>query len=168
MSMDRAKEIVRLHGQIGDALRLTVENAIRIGQLLTEQKKELGHGKFGVWLKRHVPAFSRATVTNYMRLYDDREKIKLLKISKLKDAYALIYNRPQPRRKPKPEDDPADDPPDEFEVTFKLTEDEAAAFGDLIDKLAQLKPFDPGKAKDHRWAVVLAAMEFAYKECNGG
>ena len=41
--MDRLTEIVQLHNEVGEGLRITIQKAIRIGELLIEQKAECGH-----------------------------------------------------------------------------------------------------------------------------
>jgi hypothetical protein len=41
-----ASEINRLHGEICQAARTTIEKAIRIGELLAEQKAGLKHGQW--------------------------------------------------------------------------------------------------------------------------
>ena len=43
----RAQEIVGLNNEITAHLKASLEKAIHLGQLLTEQKTELKHGEFG-------------------------------------------------------------------------------------------------------------------------
>jgi Protein of unknown function (DUF3102) len=82
-------EINRLHAEICQAARTTIEKAIRIGELLTEQKATLKHGEWLPWLKANVE-FSRQTADNYRRVYEKREDIKLLNVGNLTDAYRLL------------------------------------------------------------------------------
>jgi len=91
MDLDKTKiqEIVRLHSEVAGHLRQSLEKAIRIGQLLTEQKQASGHGEFGLWLEANIP-FTDRTARNYMRLYRERDRIKTETISDLKGAYALL------------------------------------------------------------------------------
>ena len=84
-----ASEINRLHGEICQAARTTIEKAIRIGELLTEQKAGLKHGEWLPWLKANVE-FSRQTADNYRRVYEKREDLKLLNVGNLTDAYRLL------------------------------------------------------------------------------
>jgi hypothetical protein len=46
----RATEIKKLHDELMAIARTSIEKAIRIGKLLTEQKSELPHGQFLPWL----------------------------------------------------------------------------------------------------------------------
>jgi len=85
----RTQEIVQLHGEIAGHLKMSLDKAIRIGQLLTEQKNALKHGEFQSWLEANIP-FSDRTARNYMRLYRERDRIKTEIVSDLKGAYALL------------------------------------------------------------------------------
>jgi hypothetical protein len=58
-------EINRLHAEICDAARTGIDRAARIGELLTEQKSALGHGKWLAWLRANVQ-FSRQTADNFI------------------------------------------------------------------------------------------------------
>jgi Protein of unknown function (DUF3102) len=82
-------EINRLHAEICQAARTTIDKAIRIGELLAEQKEALKHGEWLPWLKANVE-FSRQTADNYRRVYEKREDIKLLSVGNLTDAYRLL------------------------------------------------------------------------------
>ena len=42
----KVQEITQLHNEIGGYLKMSLEKAIRIGQLLTEQKDSMEHGGF--------------------------------------------------------------------------------------------------------------------------
>ncbi len=85
----RTQEIVRLHSEVVGHLKQSLEKAIRIGQLLSEQKEFLKHGEFTPWLESNIP-FTDRTARNYMRLYRERDRIKTETISDLKGAYALL------------------------------------------------------------------------------
>src|SRR5262245_35586511 len=50
----RAQKINKLHDGIIDALRKSVDKAIEIGELLTEQKAALAHGEWLPWLKANI------------------------------------------------------------------------------------------------------------------
>lgn len=71
----RIEEINHLHAEVETHLKMTVEGAIRIGELLTEQKKSLKHGEFLSWLKLNI-SFSRRTATRYMKIYKGRDRFK--------------------------------------------------------------------------------------------
>jgi len=62
-----APEINRLHSEICQAARTTIDKAIRIGELLTEQKASLKHGEWLPWLRDKCEIRER-TAHLYMRL----------------------------------------------------------------------------------------------------
>ena len=64
----RIQEIVQLHNEIGELLMGTLPRGIRIGELLTEQKADLGHGAFLPWVEDSLP-FSIRTAQNYMKIF---------------------------------------------------------------------------------------------------
>jgi len=88
----RTQEIVTLHQEIVGHLRQSLDKAIRIGQLLTEQKDSLKHGEFTPWLRANVP-FTDRTARNYMRLYREKDRIKTESISDLNGAYFLLADQ---------------------------------------------------------------------------
>jgi hypothetical protein len=89
---DVTEEINRLHGEIVEFGRVTLEKAFRIGQLLTEQKQSLPHGQFGNWIASNLP-FSDRTARNYMRLHRERGRLKTETASDLGSAYRLLMDR---------------------------------------------------------------------------
>ncbi len=82
-------EVVRLHSEITTALAHSFDNAIRIGELLTEQKAKLEHGQFLPWVKENLP-FSDRTARNYMTLHSRRDELKLANVSDLSAAYQML------------------------------------------------------------------------------
>jgi Protein of unknown function (DUF3102) len=84
-----AAEIVRLHGEIVEALRTSLPKAIRIGELLTEQKASLGHGNFLPWVAQQLP-FSESTARNYMRVFRERDRLEAASVEGLEQAYKLL------------------------------------------------------------------------------
>jgi len=97
---NRAQEIVTLHQEIVGHLQQSLEKAIKIGQLLTEQKGSMKHGEFGPWLKGNIP-FTDRTARNYMRLWREKDRLKMESVSDLKDAYRLITDQ---KKLPSPPD----------------------------------------------------------------
>ena len=51
----RIDEIGQLHNEIIGHLKTSLEKAIRIGELLSEQKDSLKHGEFIPWIKDNLP-----------------------------------------------------------------------------------------------------------------
>lgn len=85
----RKEEIVQLHGKFAESFKRTLDHGIRIGQLLTEQKADLNHGEFGLWIERNIP-FSSRTARNYMKLFRNRDALKTETVSDFKSAYRLL------------------------------------------------------------------------------
>src|SRR4051812_37587799 len=106
----RIQEIKQLHNEIVAAVRTTLDKAIRIGELLTDQKAELKHGEWGRWLRENlkIKGFSRATANNYMKLNENRQKLKILNLRNLAGAYRVLYSKTKAKPKPKPKPKPAD------------------------------------------------------------
>ena len=88
----RITEINTLHSEIGGHLKMTLDKAIRIGELLTEQKAGLQHGKWIPWIEENLP-FSERSVRDYMRFYDRREELKTARIADLTEARELLIEK---------------------------------------------------------------------------
>jgi hypothetical protein len=86
-----AKEINRLHAELLDAAKISIEKAIRIGKLLTEQKAGV-KAEGGLWLKwlQGNVGFSADTARRYMGIYEKREEPALRTVRNLKAAYLLL------------------------------------------------------------------------------
>jgi len=80
--VSRLQEITQLHNEIGGYLKMSLEKAIRIGELLVEQKNSLKHGGFISWVKDNLP-FTDRTARNYMGLYRERDRLKTETVSDL-------------------------------------------------------------------------------------
>jgi 5-methylcytosine-specific restriction endonuclease McrA len=110
-----AGEIIALHGEIITAARTSLDKAVRIGELLVEQKARLHHGRWLPWIKEHLP-FSQQTASNYIRVYSNRAKLPTVGNLELTDAYRLLAAPAEPERKPRsaktlPAPPEPDDPP---------------------------------------------------------
>ena len=81
------REIISRHEAIVSSMRRSIEEAIKIGELLTQVKKKLKHGQFLPWIEKKLP-FAERTAQNYMRLYVYRDKTATL--ADLQSAYMLI------------------------------------------------------------------------------
>lgn len=84
---DRTAEIKKEIAALHSTLKMSVQKAIRIGQLLTEQKEFVGHGLFLNWLDANFDMGER-TAYKYMNLYQHQSKIALS--ANLQDAYQQI------------------------------------------------------------------------------
>jgi len=89
LEINKSQEITRLHNEIISNLRSSLENAIKIGELLIDQKANLKHGQFTAWIKDNLP-FTDRTARNYMRVYSKRDQLKTETVSDLKSAYLLL------------------------------------------------------------------------------
>ncbi len=97
---ERTKEIVGLHLSIEASLRRSVQDAIRLGELLSEQKAALPHGDFLPWIERELP-FNERTAQRYMLLH--RYKTKCDTLSDLQTAYQVAQiedQRQHPKARP--------------------------------------------------------------------
>lgn len=90
LTTDPVKEINRLHREIAEAFQSSIGRAIRIGELLTEQKKALKHGEFLPWIEQNLP-FTPKAAQNYMRVYAHREEVQALPDTT--SAYRLLGMR---------------------------------------------------------------------------
>ena len=85
-------EITALHLRIAGYCQAGLQDAIRIGKLLMQQKDALPHGEFTSWVRENLP-FSDRTAWNYMRLYERRAELKTETVSVLSEAYRLLRAR---------------------------------------------------------------------------
>lgn len=88
-SKRRTEQIIVLHGEIHELLKIGLEKAQQIGEQLILQKKFLGHGKFDSWIKKELP-FTKQTAYKYRRLYRYRKLLKRKKVNLLNEAYQVI------------------------------------------------------------------------------
>lgn len=86
-----ADEIRSLHESIVGHARQSLDNAIRIGEILTQVKSVLKHGQWLDWLEKSVP-FSQRTAYNYMTCFERREAFKVADITNLTKAYGQILS----------------------------------------------------------------------------
>jgi hypothetical protein len=90
-------EIARLHAEICKSAEDALAKAIRIGELLTEEKEHAGHGNWLVWLADNVPFTSR-TATNYMRVFAAKSET-VSDFGQLTDIYKTLT---EPKQAAKP------------------------------------------------------------------
>lgn len=84
-------EINRLHRKIMKAARQSLEEAIRIGELLEQEKSKLRHGSWLPFLKAYVE-FDERTARRYMRVFTHRDTLKSDNVTDLSAAYQyLVY-----------------------------------------------------------------------------
>jgi hypothetical protein len=90
-----ASEANREHKLATDAACSALEHACRCGELLTQAKSEVGHGKFLPWLKANF-AGSERTAQNYMRLASNPQRVADLGCDSIRAAIEALTDRPEP------------------------------------------------------------------------
>jgi len=90
------QEINTLHSNIECKLKSTVQDAIKLGELLTNVKQELPHGTFLNWINDNCN-FSQPTSHRYMTLFE--YKRKLFSVNNLPEAYKQIQYLEQEKKK---------------------------------------------------------------------
>lgn len=88
-------EIRQLHERVTVAMRGVLDDAIRIGELLTAMKSELPHGSFETWTRENLP-FTTRTARNYMRVFREQDRLKTETVSDLTGAYKALTERRPP------------------------------------------------------------------------
>jgi len=86
---DNVPEIRKLHSELQGVLQNALDKAIRLGDLLSQEKARLKHGQWLPWLKTWCP-FHERTATNYIRVFQNRERLKSETVSDLTGAYKLL------------------------------------------------------------------------------
>lgn len=87
LQIQRTSQIKGLLTEISGILKMSVSKAIKIGELLSEQKKELAHGEFLPWLEKNV-SISERSARNYMKMFE--YKTKTATVADLSSAYRLV------------------------------------------------------------------------------
>ena len=90
------QEINTLHSNIEGKLKSTVQDAIKLGELLTNVKQELPHGTFLNWINDNCN-FRKSSAENYMKLYNYKSKIPL--VGNLPEAYKEIQYLEQEKKR---------------------------------------------------------------------
>jgi hypothetical protein len=93
-----AAEIRTAHADTLRHVRSAIEQAIAVGNLLTEAKDLIGHGDWLPWLKDHC-AMSTRTAQRYMTLARSEAntpRVALLGIRAAEEAIAKHKGRPEP------------------------------------------------------------------------
>lgn len=91
----RIEEIIRIHNELQKLYHSGLERAIRLGELLEEQKKNSKHGDFEGWIEENLP-FSVRTARNYRMIFKNREFLKRQAVADLNSAYLLLIEEKDP------------------------------------------------------------------------
>ena len=95
----RIKQIVDLHELATLSAKKSIEYAIEIGQLLTEQKESLNHGEWIPWVEENLP-FGETQARNYMRIHRNRQHVADLEDAPMREAVQMLAT---PREEPQDE-----------------------------------------------------------------
>lgn len=87
LTQDRTQEIKKELADLNQSLKMSVQKAIRVGQLLTEQKEFIGHGKFISWIEDNLD-ITDETARKYIKLFQYKDKTQLN--WNLQEAYQQI------------------------------------------------------------------------------
>ena len=90
--VEAVSEITRLHGEVRESIRLTAVKAVELGGRLTELKKEVGRGRWLLFVKENLP-FCARTAERYIAVYENRaklEKFDTMSDFKVTDAYRFL------------------------------------------------------------------------------
>jgi len=88
--IQRIAEINLLNKDIEDTKKSNLEKAIKIGELLSQQKLEMEHGEFLPWLRLNFGVGkSERTLRDYMRYYRHRDK--MADAANLSEASDIVY-----------------------------------------------------------------------------
>ena len=85
-------ELKTLHGEIIDAVRMSLKKAIRIGEILFRIKKTCRHGNWHNFITEHLP-FDCRTASNYMGCYQRRNELlksEIVSDLSLSEAYRKL------------------------------------------------------------------------------
>jgi hypothetical protein len=84
-----AEEINALHDKFIRAARTSLEDAILIGEKLTEKKSKLKHGEWFSWFDSNI-RFSLKTADRYRAIYKDRKRFVTMTNLDITDAHRLL------------------------------------------------------------------------------
>jgi hypothetical protein len=96
---DMAAEINQLHLEQCATAKQALETAIRIGELLAEQRGKSKRGEWLPWFDANIH-FSRKTGDNYRRVFKHRDKF--VNVTNLSDAYRIAIPKPKKIKKMQP------------------------------------------------------------------
>ena len=126
---DIVEEINREHELCIGSMRNVLEHAIRVGELLIEQKEKVPYGEWDLWVQMNC-TFKRRQSYNYMRVAKSVQQGAQLKdITSLRKAVRFLT---EPDQKPKPEIEPEQ----ELAISFSWFNDERVT--DVYDAMKKM------------------------------
>lgn len=83
------KKIIELHESIIGGMRNVLQNAMVLGEELSNIKEKLGHGNWLPWIEQNVP-FSERSARNYISIFKNKELLNRQPIADLKSAMKFL------------------------------------------------------------------------------
>ena len=83
------REINKLYQEIEAAGKVMIDKAIRIGELLSEQKSSMKQGEWIPWVEANLP-FKKRQASSYMRAFIHRKTLKGQSTAHLEGAIASL------------------------------------------------------------------------------
>jgi hypothetical protein len=102
ITINRVELIRKELNELNASLKMSVQRAITIGRLLSEQKEEMNHGEFLPWLESNFE-MGEKTAYRYMGLFKHERKI--VTMTNLQDAYNQIEQIEYQKKKQREQDD---------------------------------------------------------------
>jgi hypothetical protein len=128
---DCVDEISKLHSEIRQHAETMLMKAIRIGELLVEQKQKMQHGQFTKWATDNLP-FCVRTAQNYMKVFRNNKQFKSENVSVLSDAYNILKLPRDPLTEAGDEDEKR------YFITISVHEEHKELFKDVLDIAKEL------------------------------
>jgi hypothetical protein len=88
-------KINQLHIVILTKAREALDAAIEAGGVLIKERAKIPHGHWGSWIRTNLDV-SEWTVRNYIRVHEDREKLKREGVHDLSSAYKVLSRNDLP------------------------------------------------------------------------
>jgi hypothetical protein len=182
--------IAAAHGEVLAACRTTLDRARRVGDLLREAKRLIGHGNYTRWVGENVP-FSHRTAQDYMRISTRWAEVQGLANTRataflgLQEGLRLLATHrdgqaapapgppaggPAAGPDPDPDGDGDGDPAQLLEAVpdlrpiYEQAEAQAEAAGAEAEELAQRRRAEAERAREDRWQADRRAREEAWED----
>jgi hypothetical protein len=79
-------QIRAAHIDVLTAEKNSLEKKLKLGTLLNDAKKEVGHGKWTAYLEKHFPDLSHRSLNVHMQLADPDNKAKYLRLHQIRSV----------------------------------------------------------------------------------
>lgn len=117
------KKIVNLYNGIKENFEDTFEKAKKIGEILSQEKEKIEHGKFTEWVENNLP-FGIRQAQKYMKIHENKQTIEESK-SELEFAFQSVNGIVKSISKPKEKEinpEPTKEPSKKTKIQMLLDE----------------------------------------------